>query len=142
MSKTPRPTDAELAILRVLWQLGPSTVRQVHEVMSRERPAAYTTALKLLQIMTEKGLVRRDETDRTHVYHARLSEEQTQRQLIRDLLDRAFGGSSSKLVLQALATRRASSDELAEIRRMLEHGKEAGRENPTESDQEGSDGRD
>ena len=141
-SKTPRPTDAELAILRVLWQLGPSTVRQVHEVMSRERPTAYTTALKLLQIMTEKGLVRRDETDRTHVYHARLSEEQTQRQLIRDLLDRAFGGSSSKLVLQALATKRASSDELAEIRRMLEQGRDAGRENATESDQEVSDGRD
>ena len=142
MSKTPRPTDAELAILRVLWQLGPSTVRQVHEVMSRERPTAYTTALKLLQITTEKGLVRRDETDRTHVYHARLSEEQTQRQLIRDLLDRAFGGSSSKLVLQALATKRASSDELAEIRRMPEQGREAGRENATESDQEVSDGRD
>jgi predicted transcriptional regulator len=142
MSKTPRPTDAELAILRVLWQLGPSTVRQVHEVMSRERPTAYTTALKLLQIMTEKGLVRRDETDRTHVYHAKLSEEQTQRQLIRDLLDRAFGGSSSKLVLQALATRRASSDELAEIRRMLEQGKEGGRENVMESDQEVRDGRD
>jgi predicted transcriptional regulator len=99
VSKTPaapRPTDAELAILRVLWERGPSTVRQVHEVLSRERPGGYTTALKLLQIMTEKGLVRRDETDRTHVYHPRLSEEQTQRQLVRDLLERAFGGSSSK----------------------------------------------
>ena len=85
MSKTPRPTDAELAILRVLWQLGPSTVRQVHDVLMRERPTAYTTALKLMQIMTEKGLVRRDEADRTHVYHPRLTQEQTQRQLIRDL---------------------------------------------------------
>jgi predicted transcriptional regulator len=124
MSKAPRPTDAELAILRVLWQLGPSTVRQVHDELAlrsgREKPAAYTTALKLLQIMTEKGLVRRDETDRTHVYAPRLTEEQTQRQLVRDLLDRAFGGSASKLVLQALATKRASTDELAEIRRMLE----------------------
>lgn len=142
MSKTPRPTDAELAILRVLWQLGPSTVRQVHDVLMRERPTAYTTALKLLQIMTEKGLVRRDETDRTHVYHPRLTEEQTQRQLIRDLVDRAFGGSSSKLVLQALATKRASSDELAEIRRMLERGKERGRETVKESDREVRDERD
>lgn len=142
MSKTPRPTDAELAILRVLWQLGPSTVRQVHDVLMRERPTAYTTALKLLQIMTEKGLVRRDETDRTHVYHPRLTEEQTQRQLIRDLVDRAFGGSSSKLVLQALATKRASADELAEIRRMLERGKDTGRETVKESDREVRDERD
>jgi predicted transcriptional regulator len=110
--------------------------------MSRERPTAYTTALKLLQIMTEKGLVRRDETDRTHVYHARLSEEQTQRQLIRDLLDRAFGGSSSKLVLQALATKRASSDELAEIRRMLERGRDGARETGLDTDREVRDDRD
>lgn len=122
MSKTavPRPTDAELAILRVLWNRGPSTVRQVHDVLGRERPTAYTTALKLLQIMTEKGLVRRDESDRTHIYQARLSEEQTQRQLVRDLLDRAFGGSASKLVMQALATRRASAEELSEIRKAIE----------------------
>src|SRR5687767_13591624 len=122
MSKptTPRPTDAELAILRVLWELGPSTVRQVHDVLLRERPTAYTTALKLLQIMTEKGLVRRDESDRTHIYQARLSEEQTQRQLVRDLLDRAFGGSATKLVMQALAARRASAEELTEIRRLIE----------------------
>jgi BlaI family transcriptional regulator, penicillinase repressor len=118
--KTPRPTDAELAILRVLWERGPSTVRQVHDVLSRERPAAYTTALKLLQIMTDKGLVRRDDADRSHVYHPRLTEEQTQRQLIRDLVDRAFGGSASKLVMQALATKRASDEELGEIRRLLD----------------------
>src|SRR2546430_17724722 len=99
----PRPTDAELAILRVLWDRGPSTVRQVHDVLGRERPAAYTTALKLLQIMTEKGLVERDERDRTHVYRARLSEEQTQRQLVRDLADRAFGGSPTHPPLPALA---------------------------------------
>ena len=117
---TPRPTDAELAILRVLWERGASTVRQVHDILSRERPTAYTTALKLLQIMTEKGLVRRDETDRTHIYHPRLSEEQTQRQLVRDLLDRAFGGSSTKLVMQALAARRTSAEELNEIRRLIE----------------------
>ena len=116
----PRPTDAELAILRVLWERGASTVRQVHEAVTRERPTAYTTALKMLQIMTEKGLVRRDESDRTHVYFPRLSEEQTQRQLIRDLLDRAFGGSASKLVMQALATKRASAEELTEIRRLID----------------------
>jgi BlaI family penicillinase repressor len=119
-----KPTDAELAILRVLWDRGPSTVRQVHDVLLRDRPTAYTTALKLLQIMTEKGLVRRDDTDRTHVYHARLSEEQTQRQLVRDLLDRAFGGSASKLVMQALAARRASAEELGEIRRLIEARRE------------------
>jgi BlaI family penicillinase repressor len=126
--KPPRPTDAELAILRILWSRGASTVRQVHESLSRERPAAYTTALKMLQIMMEKGLVRRDDTDRTHVYQPRLTEEQTQRQLVRDLLDRAFGGSSSKLVLQALSARRATPEELGEIRRLIEgrDGKEAG----------------
>ena len=125
--QTPRPTDAELAILRVLWERGASTVRQVHEVLGRDRPTAYTTALKLLQIMTEKGLVRRDETDRTHVYHARLSEEQTQRQLIRDLVDRAFGGSASKLVMQALAAKRTSAEELIEIRKLIDgrDGREA-----------------
>jgi BlaI family transcriptional regulator, penicillinase repressor len=127
MSKTPRPTDAELAILRVLWEQGACTVRQVHEALSRDRPAAYTTALKMLQIMTEKGLVRRDVSDRTHVYQPRLSEEQTQRQLVRDLLDRAFGGSSSKLVMQALSAKRATPEELTEIRRLLE-GNRDGRE--------------
>jgi len=121
--KTPRPTDAELAILRVLWDRGPSTVRQVHDVLLLERPTAYTTALKLLQIMTDKGLVRRDEADRTHVYHPRLSQEQTQRQLVRDLVDRAFGGSSSQLVLQALSAKRASAEELVEIRQLLDSRK-------------------
>ena len=116
----PRPTDAELAILRILWERGPSTVRQVHDVLALERQAAYTTALKLLQIMTEKGLVERDERDRTHIYRPRLSEETTQRQLVRDLLDRAFGGSASKLVMQALATKRASAEELRDIRKAID----------------------
>jgi predicted transcriptional regulator len=119
-STIPRPTDAELAILRILWDRGPSTVRHVHEILGRERPAAYTTALKLLQIMIEKGLVERDERDRTHIYRAKLSEETTQRQLVRDLVDRAFGGSSMKLVMQALATRRASADELRDIRKAID----------------------
>ena len=125
MLKTPRPTDAELAILRVLWEQGACTVRQVHEALSRERPSAYTTSLKMLQIMTEKGLVRRDVSDRTHIYEARLSEEQTQRQLVRDLLDRAFGGSSSKLVMQALSAKRATPEELSEIRRLLEGNRDS-----------------
>jgi len=127
MVRTPRPTEAELAILRVLWERGPSTVRQVHDVLNRERPAAYTTSLKLLQIMTEKGLVERDERDRTHIYRARLSEGQTQRQLIRDLLDRAFDGSSTKLVLQALAARRATADELQEIRQVIDDARQESR---------------
>jgi BlaI family transcriptional regulator, penicillinase repressor len=124
MTKLPRPTDAELAILRILWDRGRCTVRQVHDALSRERPAAYTTALKMLQIMTEKGLVRRDDTDRTHIYEPRLTEEQTQRQLVRDLVDRAFGGSASKLVLQALSTRRATAEELGEIRKLIETSRE------------------
>jgi predicted transcriptional regulator len=124
---TPKPTDAELAILHVLWDRGPSTVRQVHDVLGRERSAGYTTSLKLLQIMTEKGLVDRDERDRTHVYRARLTQEQTQRQLIRDLLDRAFGGSPTKLVMQALATRRASADELRDIRKAIDAARQDSR---------------
>jgi BlaI family penicillinase repressor len=125
-SAVPRPTDAELTILRILWERGPSTVRQVHEVLARDRPAAYTTALKLLQIMIEKGLVERDERDRTHIYRARLGEEQTQRQLVRDLVDRAFGGSSMKLVLQALASKRASAEELRDIRKAIDEARNKG----------------
>jgi BlaI family transcriptional regulator, penicillinase repressor len=113
-----RPTDAELGILRVLWARGPSTVREVAQEMGRE--SAYTTILKLLQIMTEKGLVRRDESPRTHVYEAASSEGQTQQQLVRDLLDRVFDGSAAKLVMQALATKKASRKELDEIRKLLD----------------------
>lgn len=116
----PRPTDAELAILRVLWRLGTCTVRQVHDELSRREPAGYTTTLKLLQIMTEKGLVTRDEAQRAHVYQARLAEEETQSQLVRDLLDRAFEGSAGRLVLRALASRPASAAELADIRKLLD----------------------
>lgn len=114
----PRPTDAELSILGVLWQRGPSTVRQVQEELGAD--TGYTTVLKFMQIMTEKGLVTRDESERTHIYQARLSEEETQRQLISDLLERAFSGSAKKLVLQALSTKRASAAELAEIRKLLD----------------------
>src|SRR5687767_13468898 len=100
---TRKPTDAELAILRVLWARGASTVRQVAETL--DRAVGYTTVLKLLQIMTEKGLVVRDESARTHVYEAAFSEDQTQRQLVNDLVERAFDGSAAKLVLQALASK-------------------------------------
>jgi len=113
-----KPTDAELAILHVLWKHGPRTVRQVAEIMGRE--TAYTTMLKLLQIMAEKGLVRRDESARTHVYAAACSQEQTERQLVTDLMNRAFGGSAAKLVLQALSSTKASPEELAEIRKLID----------------------
>ena len=119
-AKPPRPTDAELAILRVLWEQGPSTVRQIQQILERARPTGYTTVLKLLQIMTEKGLVRRDESERSHVYRVRFSEDQTQQQLLGDLLDRAFAGSTSRLVMQALSSRKASAEDLAAIRRLLD----------------------
>ncbi len=116
----PRPTDAELAILRVLWQRGPSTVRDVHDEMNRDGATGYTTILKLLQIMTEKGLVVRDETQRAHIYESRYSEQKTQRQLLTDLADRAFGGSAAKLVMQALSGRKATAEELDAIRELLD----------------------
>ena len=122
MSKTnpPRPTDAELAILRVLWRLGPSTVRQVLDELNKNQPTGYTTALKMLQIMTEKGLVGRDESERTHIYEAALPKEDTQKQLVSDLLERAFGGSARQLVLHALSVKQSSRKELAQIRQLLD----------------------
>jgi len=116
----PRPTDAELAILRVLWDRGPSTVREVHEALRSSQSSGYTSVLKLLQIMTDKGLVVRDETNRAHVYGPKLSEQRTQLQLLGDLVDRAFAGSSAKLVLQALSGRRATREELRDIRALLD----------------------
>jgi len=116
----PRPTDGELAILRVLWQLGPATVRQVQEALNPDRETGYTTVLKLMQIMHEKGLLTRDERERTHVYRATLSEEHTQQQLVDHLLERAFGGSARQLVMQVLSSRKASSKELAQIRGLLD----------------------
>lgn len=119
MRMPPRPTDAELAILRVIWERGPSTVRQVQEGLESSRPRGYTTILKFLQIMAEKGLVSREPSGRGHIYRSRYSQERTQRQLVRDLLDRAFGGSAASLVMQALAARPASPEEISEIRRLL-----------------------
>lgn len=117
MTPRKKPTDAELAILRVLWSRGPSTVREVAVEMGRE--GSYTTVLKLLQIMSDKGLVRRDEKSRTHVYEAAESEDATQRHLVGDLLNRVFDGAAGKLVLRALEDGKVSPGELAEIRKLL-----------------------
>ena len=116
----PRPTDAELEILTVLWSRGSSTVREVHETVVLRKPTQYTTVLKLLQIMTEKGLVRRDETERSHVYEAARSCEWTQKQLAGDLLERGFQGSAALLMQGALSARKASKAELAELRKLLD----------------------
>ena len=116
----PRPTDAELEILKVLWRRGPSTVREVFDVLSETKQTGYTTVLKFMQIMSEKGLVRRDETERAHRYEAALAEDETQRRLVGDLLWKVFDGSARKLVLHALSAERASAEELSEIRRMLD----------------------
>jgi BlaI family transcriptional regulator, penicillinase repressor len=122
MSKrdVPRPTDAELEILNVLWQRGAATVREVHEELGARKASGYTTVLKTLQIMTEKGLVERDESQRAHLYRARLAQDETRRQLLDDLLARAFDGSATKLVMQALSGRGASAEELTEIRALLD----------------------
>lgn len=116
----PNPTEAELAILRILWARGVSTVREIHDSIPPSRKVGYTTVLKTLQIMTEKGLVLRDEKQRSHIYRSSVNEEQTQRQMIGDLLDRAFGGSSRKLVMSALSAKKASPEELKQIRQLLD----------------------
>jgi len=115
----PKPTDAELAVLRVLWHRGPSTVREVWEQLSAQE-TGYTTVLKTLQIMLTKGLVERDETDRSHVYRPAIGQEETQRQFVGHLLERVFSGSARKLVMQALSVKKASREELAEIRKLLD----------------------
>jgi BlaI family penicillinase repressor len=116
----PKPTSSELDILRVLWERGPSTVREVHDVMAESKQMGYTTVLKLLQIMTTKGLVTRNEDARAHVYEARQPAEKTKRQLAGDLLQRAFAGSASQLLLHALPSKKASQTEIDEIRRLLD----------------------
>lgn len=126
-SSAPRPTEGEIEILRVLWERGPSTVREVHEAIEPGRRTGYTTVLKLLQIMTDKGLVQRDESERAHVYEPRVPREDTQSQLVGDLLDRVFSGSASALVLRALSSKKTSPDELARIRRILDEMERGGR---------------
>jgi BlaI family transcriptional regulator, penicillinase repressor len=124
MNMTPeapqKPTASELEILRVLWERGPSTVREVHETLSEKRPMGYTSVLKLLQIMTAKGTVCRNEDQRAHVYEACLPAEKTKRQLASDVLQRVFQGSASELMLHALAGRRTSREEIEELRRLLD----------------------
>jgi BlaI family penicillinase repressor len=115
-----RPTDAELEILTVLWSIGPATVREVHDVISQRRPAQYSTVLKFMQIMAEKGLVRRDEKQRAHIYEAARTREWTQRQLAGDLLERAFAGSAKALLMGALSARKSSKEELAGMRKLLD----------------------
>jgi len=116
---TPKPTASELEILQVLWERGPSTVREVHEALSAKRPIGYTSVLKFMQIMTVKGTVRRNEEQRAHVYEAVQPAEKTKRQLAMDVLQRVFDGSASDLMMHALAGRKASKEEIEEMRRLL-----------------------
>jgi predicted transcriptional regulator len=118
--KNSRPTDRELTILQILWDNGPSTVRQVNEVMNKDENTGYTTTLKLMQIMTEKGLLHRDDSQFKHIYKPAITEEKTQKQLVGDLLERAFSGSAEKLVMRALSAKKVSDKELAGIRKMLD----------------------
>jgi len=120
LPKIPRPTEAELEILRVLWQRGSCTVREVQEVLCDQKPTGYTTVLKLMQIITEKGLLLSDESQRTHVYRPRTPAEKTQQQLVADLLDRAFEGSADQLVMHALSAKPVSAVELTKIRALLD----------------------
>src|SRR5260221_14707416 len=119
-SEPRRPTDAELEILTVLWSIGPATVREVHDVIGQRRPAQYSTVLKFMQIMAEKGLVRRDEKQRAHIYEAARTREWTQRQLAGDLLERAFAGSAKALLMGALSARKSTKEELAGMRKLLD----------------------
>lgn len=130
--RTIRPTPGELTILKILWARGASTVREVQEALAHEEEVGYTTALKLLQIMLEKGLVERDESARAHVYRARVAEAETERRLLNELRDRAFGGSTARLVMRALADTPATARELDEIRSLLDRarGESAGDARP------------
>lgn len=119
-SRHPRPTEAELNILRVLWEGGPQSVRAVQKVLHASKPTGYTTVLKLMQIMTEKGLVERDESQRPQIYRARYTRQHTQQQLLKSLLDRAFGGSVKALVMQAVASEKTSPEELDALEKLLD----------------------
>src|ERR1700674_2536322 len=120
MTETQKPTVSELEILRILWARGPCTVREVHEALARKKQIGYTTVLKLMQIMTEKGSVRRNEEQRAHVYEANQAAEKTKRQLAGDVLQRVFDGAASQLMMHALAGRKGSREEADELRRLLE----------------------
>jgi len=116
----PAPTEGEFEILNIIWTLGPATVRQVHEELARKKPSQYTTTLKIMQIMSEKGLLSRDETDRSHVYQPTVQRDEVQQQMATKLMDRAFGGSAYSLLVGALGGRRTSKKELADLRKLIE----------------------
>lgn len=118
--KLSKPTDAELAILRVLWELGRASVRQINERLEAERGTGYTTTLKLMQIMLEKGLLKRDDSTHAHIYEAAVTRSKTQRQLVGEMLEQVFEGSAQQLVMQALSAKKSSPAELAEIRKLLD----------------------
>ena len=118
-SRSNQPTERELTILQILWKNGPSTVRQVNEGMNADRSTGYTTTLKLMQIMAEKGILIRDDSQFKHIYKAAISEERTQKQLVGNLLEQAFSGSAEKLVMRALSAKKVSADELAKIKKMI-----------------------
>lgn len=120
MSEHPKPTESELNILRILWEKGPLTVREVHEALDATRQKGYTTTLKLMQIMTEKEIVKRDESQRAHIYEANIQQQDTQQNMVRNLLDQVFSGSTTSLVMQALSTKKASAEEIEQIRKMLD----------------------
>ncbi len=117
--KSKNPTDREMAILRILWDLGPLTVRQVNDVINQDQETGYTTTLKIMQIMVNKKLVVRDKSQRTHVYSPTVAEEQTQKQVVHEMIDKVFGGSARKLVMQALSAQKVSADEMDQIREIL-----------------------
>ena len=125
--RPPKPTSAELELLSVLWNRGPSTVREIHDSLSTEKETGYTTTLKILQKMADKGLVSRDESQRSHVYRAALKAEKTQRQLVHELLEKAFGGAADQLIQHALASRKISKDEINSLRKLLDDLEEKSR---------------
>jgi BlaI family penicillinase repressor len=120
MTNTIKPTDSELEILNILWDNGPCTVRDVHEVLAKSKDAGYTTTLKLMQIMHDKGLLKRDSSNKSHVYTANISQEKTQGQLVKRMIDNVFKGSASQLVMQALGNHKTNKQELDEIKKYLE----------------------
>jgi BlaI family transcriptional regulator, penicillinase repressor len=120
MSNILKPTDSELEILNILWEKGPSTVREIHEVLEKNKDAGYTTTLKLMQIMHDKGLLKRDATSKSHIYTANISQSKTQGQLVKRMIDNVFNGSASQMVMQALGNHKPSTGELNEIKKYLE----------------------
>ncbi|MDR3679248.1 MAG: BlaI/MecI/CopY family transcriptional regulator [Flavipsychrobacter sp.] len=120
MSEQIKPTDSEVEILSILWEHGPASVRDVHDILSRKKDAGYTTTLKLMQIMLQKGLLERDETNRSHVYKAAVNKEQTQKQILKRIIDQVYNGSAAQLVMQALGKHETTSDELEQIKAYLE----------------------